>query len=106
MQTTDAPLIVRLRDLPDFDHAVRATLAVQRLRHIAAAQLRVEDREQATAELYAAHEPIPEFTATAEVPMQEWTDRMLQIGVLVELYVPPAERPRRRGLRLLRGGAR
>jgi hypothetical protein len=107
MQTTDAPLIVRLSDLPDLGHdetghGVRATLTVARLRHVAAAQLRDEDRAQATGELYAAHEPVQEFVRTAEVSMEKWTDELLKLGLLVDTN----PRRRRKGLRLLLGGAR
>jgi hypothetical protein len=96
VSTVPAPLVVRLRDLgPALSHEARARLAVDRI-------LAAVDREQATIDLYAAHEPIPEFVATAEVTMQEWTDRLLLLGVLVDTH-PRRVRPARRLLRLVRG---
>ena len=106
---TPTPLIVRLQELPDLGHAVRATLAVQRLRHVAAAQLRVEaadaarrDADQATDELRQLTtygERIEEFVPTAEVSMDAWLDGLRQQGLIVSAY-----QPRRRGLlHLVRG---
>jgi hypothetical protein len=97
--TESAPLVVRLRDLaPHLSHASRARLALDRIQQRA-------DQELATDQFLAlASGPaIPEFTRTAEVTMQEWTDRLLALGVLTDPYVPPARRTSRirRNLRLL-----
>ena len=71
MNTTTAPLVIRLRDIAPISDDIRATIALDTIRAAAVQAALDEDRTQATDELYAAGTgaaiTIAEYTPTVVV---------------------------------------